>query len=566
MGVSGLASGFDWRSLVDQLADVERSPQKQMLVEQQTIQQRRSAYDSISTQLSVLRNRMTTLADSSLYDARLARVSDTALASASVSAGAAMGTYAFHIQQLATASVRQGASNVGAPLSTTNDVSNVSISTAPFPVTITAGTFTVNGHQISIATTDKLSDVFSKIADATDDDVTASYSSATDRITLTSASHEEIVLGSATDTSNFLQAARLSNNGTDTTTSSARLGSVRTAATLSSANLTTAISDGGAGAGKFKINGVEIAFNAGTDTMASVIKRINDSQAGVSASYDSANDRFLLTNKATGDMGIALEDVTGNFLAATGLSSGTLTRGDDLLYTVNGGGQIASHSNKISADNSGITGLSVTVLDEADFDVSVVSDSSKIRKAITDFIDDYNRVQGLIDTNTASTTDAKGVVTAGTLAGEADAYGIASDLRRRVMAGEDSLTGTFKRLEAIGIDGNGNNNNLKLTDDTELDDALAGNLSDVRNFFANATTGFAVKLGDFLDQEVGDDGRLEKKGNNLDLQIADLSDQMAAQERLVLDSRQRMIDQFVNMEKAQLQINQQLQFLQQRFG
>ena len=72
-----------------------------------------------------------------------------------------------------------------------------------------------------------------------------------------------------------------------------------------------------------------------------VIKRINDSQAGVSASYDSANDRFLLTNKATGDLGMALEDVTGNFLAATGLSSGTLTRGNDLLYTVNGGGTIA---------------------------------------------------------------------------------------------------------------------------------------------------------------------------------------------------------------------------------
>ncbi len=565
LGVSGLASGFDWRALVDQLADVERAPQKRLLLDQQSIQDRRSAYSSISTQLSVLRNRVTDLASSTLYDSRQARVSDTALASATVKDGAALGTYAFHVTQLATAAVRQGTSNVGARLASSSDVSGVTLSSAAFPVAIKAGTLTVNGEQITIATTDKLSEVFTKIADATGNDITASYNASTDRISLTSASNAEIVLGSATDTSNFFQAARLANNGTDTVTSSSNLGSVRTSAKLSEANLSTVISDGGAGAGKFKVNGVEISFDS-TDTIAGVLKRINDSKAGVSASYDTANDRFLLTNKATGDIGMALEDVTGNFLSATGLAGGSLTHGRDLLYTVNGGGQIASHSNTITEDNSGLTGLSVTVQDDADFTVTVGSDTGKIRKAITDFVDDYNRVQALVETNTASTTDAKGVVKAGTLASESDAFSIASDLRRLVMASESSLSGTFKRLESLGIDGNGNNNNLKVTSDAKLDEALATNLTDIREFFVNETDGFATKFDDYLESMVGDDGRLEKKENNLDLQIAELSNQMTTQERLVLDSRQRMINQFVSMEKAQLQINQQLQFLQKRFG
>lgn len=566
LGVSGLASGFDWRSLVDQLADVERAPQQRLYLDQQTIQDRRSAYASIATQLSVLKNRVTALAGGTLFDARSAQVSDTTLAGATVSAGAALGTYAFHIEQLATASVRHGSANIGARLAATSDVSGVTLANAGFPVAITAGTFTVNGKQVTIATTDKLSEVFAKVSTATNGDVTGTYDPSTDRITLTSASDSEIVLGSATDTSNFLRAARLGNNGTDTVTSAGSLGSVRTGVKLSEANLATAISDGGTGAGAFKINGVTISFNASTDTVNTVLKRINDSKAGVSASYDSVNDRFVLTNKETGDIGLGLEDVTGNFLAATGLAGGALTRGKELVYTVNGGGQITSHSNSITPENSGIAGLTVAVLDEADFTVSVTSDTSKIRKAITDFVDDYNRVQSLIETNTASTTDAKGVVKAGTLSGESDAFGVASDLRRLIMAGEDSLGKSFRRLEALGIDGNGNNNNLAVKDPEALDAALADNLSDVQDFFRNATTGLAVKLDSYLESMVGEGGRLEKKEDTMDVQIAQLSRQITDQERLVVANRQRMIDQFVAMEKAQLQINQQLQFLQQRFG
>jgi len=35
-----------------------------------------------------------------------------------------------------------------------------------------------------------------------------------------------------------------------------------------------------------------------------------------------------------------LEDVTGNFLTATGLNGGSLARGKNCLYTINGGGQL----------------------------------------------------------------------------------------------------------------------------------------------------------------------------------------------------------------------------------
>src|SRR6266516_3339104 len=180
LGVSGLASNFDWRSLVDQLTTVERAPQRRMQQEQQTIQDRQSAYTSIVTQLGVLQRRVAALNDPDLFDARRATASDATLAIASATAGAALGSYAFHIIQRATAAVRRGTSNTAGPLNASTDVSGVMLHDASFTTAVKAGTFTVNGQQVSIETTDTLQAVFDKINTATGGDVTASYDPSAD--------------------------------------------------------------------------------------------------------------------------------------------------------------------------------------------------------------------------------------------------------------------------------------------------------------------------------------------------------------------------------------------------
>lgn len=560
LGLSGLASGFDWRTLVDQLVDVERTPQKRLASEAQAIQTRKTAYDSINTQLSVLQNRVNDLNDADLFDARLATSSDEELATVNASVGAALGTYRFNVSQLATAAVRLGSSNIGSPLSTTTDVSGVTLSSAPFATAVTAGTITINGKQVTIATTDTLQGVFDKISTATSGDVTGTYDPLTDKISLSSGS-STVVLGSATDTSNFLRVTRLSNNGTATVTSSSAVGSVRLAQALASSNLASAVTDGGSGAGLFKINGVEISFSS-TDSLSDILERINDSDAGVNASYDSVNDRFMLTNKVTGDLGVALEDVTGNFLAATGLSSGTLQRGRDLLYTLNGGGPLSSHSNTITEETSGITGLSVEALSAGqEVTVTVNSDTDKISKAISDFVEAYNKAQAIIDTNTASSTDANGKVTAGTLAGEREAFTMSADLRRLVTSTLTAATGTIKRLESLGISTNGDNDQITISDSEALDTALSTKLNEVKSLFMDEDEGLAAILSEYLEGAVGDDGTLPAKQDNLDEQVQDISDQIDNLERIVQSNRAALIASFVAMEKAQQNINAQLQYL-----
>ncbi len=564
LGLSGLASGFDWKSFIDQMMNVERAPQLRLKVEQSTLQQKKAAYAAIKTELTTLQTRVDALKDSTLFDSRSITLPDPTVASATAGATSPLGVFNFNFTQLATAAKLNGASNIGAPISATNDVSGVILSSSGLSTTVSAGTFTLNGKQVTVDPAGSLQDLFNAISTATAGAVTAAYDSATDKITFSSVS--EIILGSSTDTSNFLQATKLYNNGTGAVSSAAALGGIRRSATLAAGNLATALNDGGAGQRSFKINGVAISYSATADNLNSVITRINNSDAGVTASYDQVNDRIILTNKTTGDIGVAVEDVTGNFAAASGLGAGTLQHGNNLFYSIDGGPTMVSQTNTITEESSGIAGLSVTALAEGETDINVGSDSSKIKTAITDFITQYNKVQSLIDTDTASSTDSNGKVTVAILANESDISDIASSLRATAFATISGFAATMNQFEDIGIATSGNDNSLTLKDEDKLDAALANNLTGLKKLFTDSADGIAVKLSAYVKSLSGDDGKLEAKDGTLTKNISDIDTQVADMERIVQQHKDSLTAQFVAMEQAQQQINQQLQFLAQRFG
>ena len=465
---------------------------------------------------------------------------------------------------MATSSILSGASNTGAALNGSADVSGLTLSDANFSTAVTDGSVTVNGAIVNIASTDTLQEVFDNINTATGGAVTGSYNPATDKVELSSAS--EIVLGSAADSSNFLQVARLYNNGSGAIESDTSLGSAQLTGTLADGNFATPISDGGAGAGEFKINCVSINFDTSTLSLQNVIDQINDSEAGVLASFDSVSDRLILSNKSTGDLGVALEDVTGNFLTATGLIGGTLDRGDNLEYTVNGGGTIKSYSNSVSDSSSGVVGVSFDALQLGTTTITVDQDTDAMEAGINGFIEQYNKVQGFIETNTDAETDADGKVKAGILQGEREALDVASGLRSIVVADVPALSEALNRLNDLTIETNGYDNNLALNDADALREALQSDPASVKALFQSETDGLAVRLRDFLDGQIGDDGILNTKTDNLTEQSAGIDTQIAQMERLVQSNIEQLEASFLSMETAQQQINQQMQFLSQRFG
>ena len=555
LALSGLASGLDWTSIVNELLTVERAPETQMKANQTTLEQKNSAYQGIGTQLASLAKDVATLSDPNFFDTRTTSVSNPAIASADAAAATPLGSYSFNVSQLASDAVQQGAPSMAKALSPTNNVSTLVLGSAGFATPVTAGTFTVNGQTVTIATSDTLQSVFDKISTATGNAVTGSYNASTDEISLNSTS--PIVLGSATDSSNFLQAAQLYNNGTGIVTSASALGGVNLNNTLGNANLATTITDGGSGTGQFLINGVKISYNAGTDNVNDVLQRINDSAAGVTATYDSVNDRFQLTNKTTGDVGI---------LAATGLSGGTLQRGNNLLYKINNGGTLTSQSNTIDGSSSGVAGLSITATGVGLTTININSDTSTISSAISSFVTDYNATQSYISAQITPTVGASNSVTPAPLTGDLDSEDIATQLRQLTNTPAGGLSGVIKSLTDLGIVSNGNNNLITQSSTAILNNALANNLSSVKDLFTNPTTGLATQLNTYLTNVTGSNGVLANDENNMTKQSTDITASIAALETRITADGNRLTSEFVAMETAINTINTQKQYLNNYFN
>ena len=107
---------------------------------------------------------------------------------------------------------------------------------------------------------------------------------------------------------------------------------------------------------------------------------------------------------------------------------------------------------------------------------------------------------------------------------------------------------------------------MTLNDETALDDAIANHLSELKNLFNDSDKGIATQLNAYLEKMIGDDGAVIAKQDALTKQSSEIDTQVTDLEKRVQSNRQRLIDSFVQMETAQQTINQQLKFLQQRFG
>src|ERR1700677_3029187 len=167
LALSGLASGIDWTSIVNELLQVEAAPETQMNADIATDQAKSAAYSAVGTELTALGKDVTTLSDPSFFDSRTTSISNPGIATATAAEATPLGNFSFNVTKLASDAVQQGTSAVGAPLSPTDDVSTLQVGSAGFATPVTAGTFTVNGQTITFAATDTLQSVFDQISTAT---------------------------------------------------------------------------------------------------------------------------------------------------------------------------------------------------------------------------------------------------------------------------------------------------------------------------------------------------------------------------------------------------------------
>ena len=603
MSISGLASGFDWKSVVDQLTAVERTPQNAVRIEQSTLAKRRDALGQIASQLNDLQTKATALGESSLYTRRSVSTSDATVASVSAATGAVTGSYSINVATLATPASWLGASSgiisplhsqdvntyTGNPPVAVNSATGPVLSEAGWGSSLTAGTVTIGRRNasgvvtnttVTVATTDTLKGLLVKLdaAIGSTRNVSgstggATYSTSNDQVTLAPVAGESLILGAPSDTSNLLSCLKLFTPAPGASAvSDSKLGSLKLASALSSQPLVTPLAYGTtATTGTFSINGVSIDYSS-SSTLSSVLNSINDSAAGVQASFDSGMNRIVLKNKEPGNRGVVLSESSGsNFLTAFGLTSlkgGTLSSGTDLEYSINGGATAKARSNTITDADSGLTGLTITAFKVGTTTIASANDTGAVRSAVDALISSVNRVQSLISSLTVSNRDAAGKITAGVLAYDQTVFQLGSNLRSLLapqLSGGPSTT--IRGLTDLGYSTSGYTNELSATNSAALTGALSGQLTEVQKFFSTTTTGLSARITTFVKPMVDEiSGTLPQRQKGLTEQSTRLDEQLVAMERRVQANRERLLAGFRAMEAAQAKSNSQIQFLNQKLG
>ena len=426
----GIASGIDYNSIIAKYTALTLQQETPLQNNVTTLNQQNAELLKIQDLVNKFQDTFSAVSDPTAFSATAPTSSNAAAIAASSIAGgnATPGSYVITNATLATATqikndaAANGAFNASAPL--VNAGSAITASNGP-PGYAGKGQVTIDGVAIQYdVNADTLTSFISKANSAL---ATAGVSaSLTDNgngtVTVTSA--QPLTLGSASDSGNLLAVLRLdtasisSGGGSYTATSSAKIGGINVGATFNTdqnAGFATAVTTGA-----FTINGVHFNVDATTQNLSDVLSAINSSSAGVLATYDSANDRVVLTSKNAGPQGISIGGAgdTSNFLQAAGfltnaaqpnqISAGAslaVGKSAAVTYQDTSGSTNTVYSNANDITNA-IPGVDLKLLQPvtsaAPVTVTVAQDSSNLQTAIGTFVTAYNAVIDEINTATVA--------------------------------------------------------------------------------------------------------------------------------------------------------------------
>lgn len=149
--VSGLISGVDYRSLIDQIITNESRPAVTLRSREQTYKDQVAAFDQYKALLSTLQSAVKDLKSGAAFDAvsaSIAAVSGTRpLVTASGNSNSATGTYQIQVTQLAKA----------------QKLGSISYGSTTSALGLSAGSFTLNGATINVEASDTLTTLRDKI-------------------------------------------------------------------------------------------------------------------------------------------------------------------------------------------------------------------------------------------------------------------------------------------------------------------------------------------------------------------------------------------------------------------
>ena len=232
--LTGLASGFDWQPLVEKLIELESVPKQRLEAEKARNNEKVSELGILKSQLDTLNGAATALQNKDLFNARSVGISSSSSSgfTATAEANSLTGDFDLFVHSLASKTEMTSKNRHPGRLASGINL-NTALKDLPIFSKITTGTFTISGKTFSIDNLNlTLQDVMNDInatfgsvkgvnPEQDESGITLEYDAASDRMYLDTnerspaASSKLPVLGSSTDTSNFLQAMRLLDRATE---------------------------------------------------------------------------------------------------------------------------------------------------------------------------------------------------------------------------------------------------------------------------------------------------------------------------------------------------------------
>ncbi|MDM4764505.1 flagellar filament capping protein FliD [Pelomonas sp. SE-A7] len=272
---------------------------------------------------------------------------------------------------------------------------------------------------------------------------------------------------------------------------------------------------------------VTIDIAPGEDQLTQIRDKINAAKAGVVASVvtDASGSRLVIRSSETGltnAFRISVNDSDGSpgddeglsalaYDPTVGVSSMALNLAAANAMAVLNGMPVESESNTMK---DAIDGLNISLLKKTTGDVTLSVDQDKegIKKAINEFVTNYNAVVTMIRDQTKYDQANK---TAGALQGDSTVNGLQRQLRNLAGAGTTlSGSSSLTRLADLGLDP-GSDGLLKVNS-SKLDKALT-NLDQVKSFFSGidasdaGNNGLAVQFRALGDTILSTDGSLTNR-------------------------------------------------------
>lgn len=207
--------------------------------------------------------------------------------------------------------------------------------------------------------------------------------------------------------------------------------------------------------GTFRINGKDVTVTT-SDSLNSIKKKINDAQAGVTASV--VDNRLVIRNNEMGagklitfsdDPGTQVLSQLG-ILTAEGAIKNTVAAAQNAIFSVDGL-VIERDTNSVSDVIDGVT-LNLKDQTTEKVQITITDDTQKTVNAIKAFVDQYNSVMSFIAEKRSydATTKKTGV-----LFGDSSLIQLENSLRQLISASVGGLDPGFRNLAAIGINTSG---------------------------------------------------------------------------------------------------------------